>query len=111
MQGRAAMGLCAQEDPSRLLAHLAAMGMKKDLADIDGALPGAGGLMALMGQDKKVHQGRLTFILARGIGEAFVERDVDLRVVKGGCWRRGCGDARVCKLAEWIPRKTSRFAA
>jgi 3-dehydroquinate synthase len=59
------------------------MGMKKDLSDIEGPLPDADGLLALMAQDKKVRQGRLTFILARGIGEAFVERDADLGVVRG----------------------------
>ncbi|MFQ5566085.1 MAG: 3-dehydroquinate synthase, partial [Paracoccaceae bacterium] len=79
----ARMGLCSQECPSRVRAHLAAMGMKKDLADIAGALPDADGLMALMAQDKKVRQGRLVFVLARGIGEAFVERDADLEVVRG----------------------------
>ena len=78
----ARMGLCAQECPSRVRAHLATMGMKKDLADIPGDLPGAEGLIELMGQDKKVRQGRLTFILARGIGEAFVTRDADLGVVR-----------------------------
>ena len=30
-----------------------------------------------MYQDKKARQGKLTFILTRGIGEAFVEHDVD----------------------------------
>jgi len=30
-----------------------------------------------MGQDKKVRGGKLTLILARGIGEAFISRDVD----------------------------------
>jgi len=79
----ARMGVCAQEDPSRLRAHLAAMGMKKDLADIPGELPGVEGLIALMGQDKKVRQGKLTFILARGIGEAFVCREADMGVVQG----------------------------
>ncbi len=79
----ARMGLCAQECPSRVRAHLAAMGMKKDLTDLEGELPDVEGLMALMGQDKKVRQGRLTFILARGIGEAFVEREADLDVVRG----------------------------
>jgi 3-dehydroquinate synthase len=57
--------------------------MKKDLTDIEGALPDVDGLMALMGQDKKVRQGRLVFVLARGIGEAFVEREADLGVVRG----------------------------
>lgn len=33
-------------------------------------------LITLMGQDKKVIDGRLRFILARGGGEAFVAEDV-----------------------------------
>ena len=70
------MGLCAQESPSRVRAHLKAMGMKTDLADIPGDLPEAEALLALMGQDKKVIDGKLRFILARGIGAAFVAEDV-----------------------------------
>lgn len=72
----AKLGLCSQEDPSRVRAHLKAMGMKTDLADIPGELPGAKALLELMGQDKKVVAGQLRFILARGIGEAFVTGDV-----------------------------------
>jgi 3-dehydroquinate synthase len=83
----AQLGLCAQEEPSRVRAHLAAMGMKRDLADIPGDLPDAAGLMRLMGQDKKVVEGRLRFILARGIGDAFVTGDVP-------------GDMVVAMLAE-----------
>ncbi len=78
----ARMGLCAQECPSRVRAHLAAMGMKKDLADIRGELPGIEDLLDLMAQDKKVRQGRLTFILARGIGEAFVTSEADMDTVR-----------------------------
>ena len=72
----ARLGLCSQEDPSRVRAHLADMGMKRDLADIPGALPDAAGLLELMGQDKKVVDGQLRFILARGLGEAFVTSEV-----------------------------------
>jgi 3-dehydroquinate synthase len=72
----ARLGLCAQEDPGRVRAHLKAMGMKVDLADIPGELPGPETLVALMAQDKKVIDGRLRFILARGIGKAFVAEDV-----------------------------------
>jgi 3-dehydroquinate synthase len=72
----ARLGLCPQEDPSRVGAHLDAMGLKRRLADIPGALPDAGALLELMGQDKKVVAGRLRFVLARGIGEAFVTADV-----------------------------------
>jgi len=76
------LGLCSQEAPSRVRAHLKAMGMKVDLSDIDGDLPDADGLLALMAQDKKVQDGKLAFILARSIGDSFVTRDVDLDVVK-----------------------------
>lgn len=77
------LGLCSQEAPSRVRAHLRAMGMKVDLADIPGDLPGPEALMALMAQDKKVVDGKLRFILARGIGQAFVAEDVPGDVVTG----------------------------
>ncbi|MFM2391955.1 MAG: hypothetical protein RLZZ437_3510 [Pseudomonadota bacterium] len=70
------LGLCAQEVPSRVRAHLRAMGMKTDIADIPGDLPGPAALLDMMGQDKKVVDGKLRFILARGIGQAFVADDV-----------------------------------
>ena len=72
----ARLGLCSQEDPSRVRAHLREMGMKVDLSDIDGTLPGSKELVTLMGQDKKVVDGQLRFVLARTIGEAFVTADV-----------------------------------
>ena len=76
------MGLCSQEDPSRVRAHLKAMGMKTDLRDIEGDLPSSAELVELMGQDKKVVAGKLNFILARGIGKSFVTSDVDADAVK-----------------------------
>jgi 3-dehydroquinate synthase len=78
----ARLGLCSQEDPSRVRAHLRDMKMKVDLADIQGDLPDADALIDLMMQDKKVRDGRINFIMARGIGEAFVTADVDLGVVR-----------------------------
>jgi len=57
--------------------------MKTDLADIEGDLPDAAGLLALMGQDKKVVDGQLRFILARAIGDAFVTTDVPAETVHG----------------------------
>ncbi|MCC7319768.1 MAG: 3-dehydroquinate synthase [Rubellimicrobium sp.] len=72
----ARLGLCAQEEPSRLRAHFAAMGIRTGLDAIPGDLPDAEGLMALMAQDKKVVAGQLRLILARGIGRAFVSADV-----------------------------------
>jgi 3-dehydroquinate synthase len=76
------MGLCSQEEPSRVRAHLRDMKMKVDLSDIEGELPDADRLLELMGQDKKVVDGKLRFILARGIGEAFVTSDVDPAMVR-----------------------------
>ena len=82
------LGLCSQELPGRVRAHLRAMGMKTDLADIEGDLPGADALLALMAQDKKAVHGKLRFILAHGIGDAFVAEDVPadavLAVLKQG---------------------------
>jgi 3-dehydroquinate synthase len=75
------LGLCSQEAPSRVRAHLHNLGMKVSLADIPGDLPGADVLLSYMAQDKKVIDGRLRFILARGIGQAFVADDVPADVV------------------------------
>ena len=79
----ARLGLCAQEEPGRVRAHLREMGMKADLSDIPGELPDADGLLSLMAQDKKVIDGRLRFVLARGIGAAFVAEDVPPDAVRG----------------------------
>ena len=68
----AALGLCPAEDARRVRRHLAGSGLPVDPP------PGAGDpdrLIELMRQDKKA-RGGLTFILARGIGRAFVARDV-----------------------------------
>ncbi|MDZ7708869.1 MAG: 3-dehydroquinate synthase [Roseovarius sp.] len=72
----ARLGLCSQEEPSRVRAHLRDMKMKVDLSDIEGELPDTEGLLALMAQDKKVVDGKLRFILVRGIGDAFITSDV-----------------------------------
>lgn len=78
----ARLGLCAQELPSRLSAHFRALGLKTTLADIPGDLPGAEALLALMAQDKKVIAGKRRFILAHGIGAAFIAEDVPGAAVK-----------------------------
>ena len=78
----ARLGLCSQESPSRVRAHLKTMGMKTDMSDIPGDLPTAEALVELMGQDKKVVRGELRFILAREIGDAFVTADVPAETVR-----------------------------
>ncbi len=69
--------LVAPQTAARVAGHLKAVGLPTRIADIPGELPDAATLVRLMGQDKKVADGRLTFILARGIGDSFVTRDVD----------------------------------
>jgi 3-dehydroquinate synthase len=73
----ARLGLMPAADAERVTAHLAAVGLPIHLSDIPGGTPGLDRLMELMAQDKKVRRGKLTFILARGIGAAYVAADVD----------------------------------
>jgi 3-dehydroquinate synthase len=70
-------GLIGTSDAGRVSRHLAAAGLPVRLAQIPGALPDADRLMDLIAQDKKVKRGKLTFILVRAIGSAFVAQDVD----------------------------------
>lgn len=76
------MNLLSPDDASRMEAHLVAVGLPTRLHEIPGGVGGVDGLMAAIGQDKKVKRGRLTFILTRGIGEAFIADDVPADVVR-----------------------------
>jgi len=78
----AQQGLCPPADAERVSAHLRAVGLPTRISDIPGALPDTDGLMNLIAQDKKVSRGALTFILARGIGQSFIARDVDPAAVR-----------------------------
>jgi 3-dehydroquinate synthase len=69
-------GLIGEAGAARARAHLAAVGLPTQLKDVPGGVPGVDALMDLIAQDKKVKRGKLTFILVRGIGHAFVENDV-----------------------------------
>ncbi|QIB33256.1 3-dehydroquinate synthase [Ancylobacter pratisalsi] len=73
----AAQGLCSPEDAARVAKHLTTVGLPTRIKDIPGDLPDTDGLMDLIAQDKKVSRNALTFILARGIGQSFIARDVD----------------------------------
>ncbi|QCK84796.1 3-dehydroquinate synthase [Phreatobacter aquaticus] len=73
----AKLGLCAADDAARMAAHLTTVGLPTELAHIPGGVGDVDRLMTAIGQDKKVSRGALTFILARGIGQSFIARDVD----------------------------------
>jgi len=68
-------GLCPAGDAERVAAHLASVGLPTRLD----AIPASGETLAAhMRHDKKASGGRLPFILAHGIGAAFVDREVEL---------------------------------
>lgn len=79
------LGLCPAEDASRAKAHLRATGLPAGIADLEKRnsldVPETDELIRLMGQDKKVSGGRITFILARGIGKSFIDNDVNMEQV------------------------------
>jgi 3-dehydroquinate synthase len=75
-------GLLPGAEAERVARHLAAVGLPTHLSAVAGLRPDADQLMNLIAQDKKVQRGRLTFILARGIGKAFVAPDVDAAEVR-----------------------------
>jgi 3-dehydroquinate synthase len=75
-------GLISAVDAARVSAHLAAAGLPTQLSQVPGGVPGIDALMDLIAQDKKVKRGKLTFILLRGIGRAFVENDVSADEVR-----------------------------
>ncbi len=78
----ARLGLCPEDDARRVRRHLAAVGLPRGLDALDGARLSPAALIAHMRQDKKVRDGRITFILARGIGRAFIADDVDIAEVE-----------------------------
>ncbi len=67
---------CPPQTAARVAAHMKSVGLPTRIADIPGDHPSAETMVRLMRQDKKVRAGRMTLILARGIGDAFTTRDV-----------------------------------
>ena len=85
----AALGYCGGDVAERVEGHLAAMGLPADLGMLNRRFS-ASRLIALMGRDKKMRDGRLQFILAHGVGEAFTAGDVPVEAVEAVLRRAGC---------------------
>jgi 3-dehydroquinate synthetase len=66
------LGLCPPADAERVAAHLQQVGLPTRLANVPGGAGSPHDILSAMAQDKKVNAGRLTFILARGIGQSFI---------------------------------------
>ena len=82
----AKLGLCSIADATRVRHHLGAVGLPVRLRAIGGdnrRTWNAARLIDHMRGDKKAEAGKLTFILARGIGGAFVTREVDEAALRG----------------------------
>jgi len=75
-------GLLPAEEAERVERHLAAVGLPTRVCAITGGAPDPDRLMDLIAQDKKIKHGRLTFILARGIGASFIASNVDAAEVR-----------------------------
>jgi 3-dehydroquinate synthase len=75
------LGHCAKGTADQVARHLARAGLPTHVTEIEGKLPPAEDMLKLMYQDKKAVGGKLTFILARGIGEAFIAKSVDESLV------------------------------
>ena len=71
------LGLCDGQDAARVEAHLRSVGLPTRMREIPGLAANADALLEAMYQDKKVERGKLTFILARGVGKSFIARDID----------------------------------
>lgn len=78
----AAMGLAPPADAERVEKHLKSVSLPTRIGNIPGTRPGADMLLAHMMHDKKAKDGRLTFVLARGLGRAFATSDVPLAAVR-----------------------------
>ncbi len=78
----AAQGLCSAQDAQRAETAIAAAGLPTRLDQVGSGAFDARKLVRHMAQDKKAEGGRLTFILARALGDAFVAKNVDGEAVR-----------------------------
>jgi 3-dehydroquinate synthase len=78
----ARLGLCPTEDAARVRRHLAAVGLPTGLESLGEGCWDARTLLEHMSRDKKVRQGRITFVLVAGIGRAFLRPDVEITDVQ-----------------------------
>ena len=75
------MNLCSSDDVDRVTKHLQHIGMKFALCEIPGDRIDVNELVRTMQQDKKTTDGRVKFVLVRGIGKAFLCDNVDMNVI------------------------------
>ena len=72
----AALGHCGEDDAARVAAHFRAVGLPSESDALPAIRWSPPALIERMRHDKKVRDGRMTFVLTRGIGRAFLSQDV-----------------------------------
>jgi shikimate kinase/3-dehydroquinate synthase len=85
----ARLGFCAEADADRVVSHLAGLGLPAELGRLNQRFSAAR-LTGLMRRDKKMRDGVLHFVLARGIGRAFTHADVPAEAVIDLLRDEGC---------------------
>lgn len=76
----AKLGYCDAALPERVAGHVASVGLPAELSMLNRRFSAAR-LVELMRRDKKMRDGRLHFVLARGIGAAFTSADLPAEAV------------------------------
>lgn len=71
------LAMTSEDERDMLVDHLQAIGLPTDIKGLVGDNWTSDALLEHMGRDKKTHDGKLTFILARAIGNSFIADDVD----------------------------------
>lgn len=93
MRLSARLGHCDAADAEIVTAHLEAVGIVARIATLTSIREvtlSADALLAHMRRDKKMRDGRLAFILSRGIGQAFTSREVPQAEVASLLLDEGC---------------------
>jgi 3-dehydroquinate synthetase len=79
------LGYCPAGNAARIERHFRAAGLPTRIADIadvkDDEGPSPDLLLKSMAQDKKVEGGKLVFIMAKGIGDSFIDKQVPVDVL------------------------------
>ena len=76
------LGLCPPIELKMLKNHLIQIGLPVGLCDIAGTDWSANNLIDNMQQDKKTENGKLTFILTKGIGKPIITQSVDKKKLR-----------------------------
>lgn len=94
------MGLCTQEDVTRVETHLQDIGLPTRAGYVSGLTTNVDALIDVMRRDKKVVSGKMVFILTRGIGDAFISAEVPEKLVRDVLFDSLGGHEKIAKEAK-----------